>query len=171
MSGNTRQQLKFKYLQEGHGRINHWVNQANARGLTLKYENTPLLVFHVFSLFTTRQNCRAFWLLCLVYRLRKLTTVAFIVFKWLERSEPNRTTLYDPINTSKSVHPWTSAEIFPGWGQRRNIAYTFQVADDAMQVDVHKTLYPSTPLVFAGWTSVLNLLSEMFFTLRLSEML
>jgi len=28
-----------------------------------------------------------------------------------------------------------------GW-QRRNFAYPFQVADDAMQMDVHKTLYP-----------------------------
>jgi len=27
-------------------------------------------------------------------------------------------------------------------GQRRNFAYPLQVADDAMQMDVHKTLYP-----------------------------
>jgi len=50
------------------GRISHWGNRANALGLTLEYQNTPLLVFHVFRLFTTRQNCRAFWLLRLVYR-------------------------------------------------------------------------------------------------------
>ena len=37
---------------------------------------------------------------------------------------------------------WASAEIFPGWRQRRNFAYSLQVADDAMQMDVHKTLYP-----------------------------
>jgi len=35
--------------------------------------------------------------------------------------------------------PWTSAEIFP-WGEHRCFAYTFHVADDAMQMDVHKTL-------------------------------
>jgi len=38
-------------------------------------------------------------------------------------------------------------------------------------IDVHKTLYPFYPLVYTGWTSILNLLSEMFSTLRLSEML
>jgi len=27
-------------------------------------------------------------------------------------------------------------------GQRRHFAYTFQVADDTMQTDVHKALYP-----------------------------
>jgi len=37
---------------------------------------------------------------------------------------------------------WASAEIFPGGGQRRNFAHPFQVANDAMQMDVHKTLYP-----------------------------
>jgi len=29
-------------------------------------------------------------------------------------------------------------------GQRQRFAYTFQVADDTMQIDVYKTLYPST---------------------------
>jgi len=42
------------------GRINHWANRANARGLALERQNTYLLFFHVFGLFTTRQNCRAF---------------------------------------------------------------------------------------------------------------
>jgi len=45
------------------GRIIRWPNWINARGLALRYQNTPLLVFHVFRLFTTRQNYRAFWLL------------------------------------------------------------------------------------------------------------
>jgi len=35
-------------------------------------------------------------------------------------------------------------------GQRRNFAYPSQVADDAMQMDVHKTLYPFYP-VSLGW--------------------
>jgi len=30
------------------------------------------------------------------------------------RIEPNSTTLYNPRIRSKSVHPWASAEIFPG---------------------------------------------------------
>jgi len=59
------------------------------------------------------QNCRAFLLLRLVYRLRKLTTFALIVFEWLKRIEPNSTTFYEPRIRSKSVHPWVSAEIFP----------------------------------------------------------
>jgi len=51
------------------GRINHWANWANARGLALECQNTPLLIFHVFRLFTTRQNCRAFRLLRLVQHI------------------------------------------------------------------------------------------------------
>jgi len=34
-----------------------------------------------------------------------------------------------------------SAEFFPR-GQRRHFAYHFQVADDAMQMDIHKAQYP-----------------------------
>jgi len=79
--------------------------------------------------------------------------------------EPNSNRLYDPRMRLKSVHPWASAEIFPG-KKRRNFAYPLQVADDTMQMDVHTTLYLSTPLVCAGRTSILNLLSEMFSALR-----
>jgi len=35
---------------------------------------------------------------------------------------------------------------FSRGGQRRNFAYPFQVADDAMQINVHKTLYPLCPI-------------------------
>ena len=130
---------------------------------------SPLMVFHVFKLFTTRQNCRAFWLLRLEYTLRKLTTFAFKVLSDsdLKSIEQNSTTLYDPrseISASMGVH-----RIFSRVGQHRNFAYPFQVADDAMQMHVHKTL--STPLVCVDWTSILNLLSGMFFTLRLLETL
>jgi len=31
---------------------------------------------------------------------------------------------------------------FPGGGQSRYFAYLFQVPDDAMQMDIHKTFYP-----------------------------
>ena len=73
---NVRTTLQPAYHQ---GRINHWANRANARGFALlgashsHNQNTPLLVFHVFRLFTMRRNCRAFLLLCLLYTLRKLT--------------------------------------------------------------------------------------------------
>jgi len=36
--------------------------------------------------------------------------------------------------------PWGSAESFPE-GQRGHFAYLFQVADDEMQMDIHKTLF------------------------------
>jgi len=65
----------------------------------------------------------------------------------------------------KTVQPWASAEIFPR-GQRRNFAYLFKVANDAMQMDVHKTLY-SYHAISLCWLN-LNLLSELFSTLRLS---
>jgi len=47
---------------------------------------------------------------------------------------------------------------FSRWGQGRNFGYPLQVADDAMQPDVHKTLYPfySTRLCW------LNLNSQSF---------
>jgi len=64
--------------------------------------------------------------------------LAFIVIEQLKRIELNSTTLYDPKN---SVHPWASAEIFQG-RKRRNFAYPFQVADDAVQMDVNKMLLP-----------------------------
>jgi len=37
---------------------------------------------------------------------------------------------------------WASADVFPGGEQRRHFAHPFQVVDDVIQMDVHKTLYP-----------------------------
>jgi len=54
---------------------------------------------------------------------------------------------------------WTSVEIFPGWRQRRNFAHPLQVADDAMQMEVHKTLYPFYPISLCGLNLNLNRLS------------
>ena len=115
-----------------------------------------LLVFHVFRLFSTRQNFRAFRLLRLIYRLRTLTTLEFIVFEWLQRVEPNSTTLYDrriEICASMGV-----LRFFSRGGQHRNFAYPFQVADDAMQMDVYKTLCTFYPISLC-W---LNLNSQSF---------
>ena len=114
------------------GRNNHWANRANVRGLALGYQNAPLLVFHIFRLSITRQNCRAFWLLRLVYRSGKLVTLAFIIFEWLKRIETNSTALYDPRIRSKSVHPVDVRRTFSRVGQRPNFADPLQVADDAM---------------------------------------
>ena len=161
----------------GQGRINHWANRANTWGLALLGAlrlnvKTPLYCFLCFYAVHHSSNMQSFLITAysIYCRLRKLTTLAFIVFEWLTRIEPNSTTLNDPRIRSKSVHPLASAEVFPGW-QRHNFAHGFQVADDAMKMDVHKTLFPFYPLVCAGWTSILNLLSQMFSTLRLSEML
>ena len=57
--------------------------------------------------------------------------------------------------SSVITHPWASAEIFPR-GQRRNFACPFQVADNAMQIDVQKTLYPFFPIGVCWLTSILN---------------
>jgi len=51
--------FRVKSLCYRQGRINHWTNRANAWDLALEYQNTPLLDFHVFRLFTTPQNCGA----------------------------------------------------------------------------------------------------------------
>jgi len=45
------------------------------------------------------------------------------------------------LKWTQAPFPLASAEIFPV-GQRRHFAYSFQVADDAMQMDVHKAFYP-----------------------------
>jgi len=124
------------------GQINHWANRANARGLALGYQNAPWLFFHIFRLFITHQNCRAFWLLRSVYRSGKLVTLTFIIFEWLKRIEPNSTTLYDPRIRSKSVHPVDVRRNFSRVRQRPNFAYPLQVPEDATQMDVHRMLYP-----------------------------
>jgi len=63
---------------------------------------------------------------------------------------------------SVRVHPRAATEIFPG-GQRRNFASPFQVANDAMPVDVHKTLHPFCTISLYWLTSILNLLSVSVF--------
>ena len=68
------------------------------------------------------------------------------------------------------MQPWASADIFPEGAQRRKFAYTFQFADDATQMEVHKTLYPFY-LISLYWLNLNSQsLSEMFSTFRLPEM-
>ena len=56
------------------------------------------------------------------------------------------------------MHPLASAEIFSGQGQRCKFAYPSQVDDNAMQMDVHKTIYTFYPISLC-W---LNLNSQSF---------
>jgi len=48
------------------------------------------------------------------------------------------------VDPNQCIHG-RSQKFFHG-GQRRNFAYLFQVADDAMQINAHKTLYPFYPI-------------------------
>ena len=50
-------------------------------------------------------------------------------------------------------------KLFESGGQRRNFAYPFQIADDAMQMDVHKRFTLSTHYCSLYW---LNLNSQSF---------
>jgi len=111
-------------------------------------------------------NCRPFWLLRLVYRSRKLPTLAFIVSKCLKRIDLNSTTLYDPrIRISASMGVRKNFSV--GW-QRGNFAYPFRLLTIQCKRTYTKRFVVSTQLVCAGWASILNFLSEMFSTLWLS---
>jgi len=106
---------------------------------------------------------------CVWNMLWKLTTLAFKVLSDLKRIEPNSTTLYDrriEICASMGV-----LRFFSRGGQHRNFAYPFQVADDAVQMDVHKTLCPFYPISLRWLNLNSQSLSEMFSTLRLLEII
>jgi len=45
-------------------------------------------------------------------------------------------------------------KFFQGCGQRRNFAYPFQVTNGAMQMDVHKTIYPIYPISLWCWLNL-----------------
>jgi len=132
--------------------INHWANRANARGLALlgssRLDIKKLLYwFFLFLGCSPRVKIVELFYHC-VWHIRsgKLVTLAFIVFEWLKKFEPNSTALYDPKIRSKSLHPVDVSRNFSRVGQRPNFAYPLQVTDDAMQMDVHKTLYPFYPI-------------------------
>jgi len=84
--------------------------------------------------------------------------LAVIAFEWLKRIESNSHALWPARISSKSVHPWASAETFSGGGNVALSLIPFQVADDVMQMDVHKTLYCFYPTSLC-W---LNLNSQSF---------
>jgi len=59
---------------------------------------------------------------------------------------------------------------FSRFWQRRYFAYPFQVANDAMRMNVHKTLYPLYPISLFWLNFNSQFLSGIFSTLWLSEM-
>jgi len=67
--------------------------------------------------------------------------------------------------------PWTSAEIFPGWGNVQTLLILNRLLTMPWKWTFTKRFTLSTTLVCAGWTSILNRLSEKGSTIRLSEML
>jgi len=135
------------------GRAGSTIGQTGQMPGASRLNIKTLLVLHIFGLFTTRQNCRAFSLLRLVYRVSKLTPLVFIDFELLQRIEPNNTSRYDPrIDRNQCIQ-----KFFKG-RQRQNFAHPFQVPDDAMQLDVHKTFYLFSPII----RCCLNLNSQSF---------
>ena len=119
--------------------------------------------FSCFKLFSMRQNCRAFWLLPLVYRLRKLRTLPFIVFEWLEK---NWTTQHH------TLWPNNKIEISASMGVRRNLSREGNIVKFLLSFyrlltmqwkwTFTKRWTLSSPLVCAGWTSILNLCLKCF---------
>jgi len=99
-------------------RINHWgtgqmLGASRFWGPGACLSKHSFADFSCFKLFSMRQNCRAFWLLPLVYRLRKLRTLPFIVFEWLEK---NWTTQHH------TLWPNNKIEISASMGVRRNLS-------------------------------------------------
>jgi len=48
------------------------------------------------------------------------------------------------------VQPCASAQVLPGGGVNVENSYSFQVADDAMEMYLHKTLYRFYPMMDFG---------------------
>ena len=46
------------------------------------------------------------------------------------------------LNLQYELSPWASAEIFPGGGNVDISRILFEIANDVMQMDLHKMLYP-----------------------------
>ena len=119
---------------------------------------TLLYWFFIFLGCWPRVKIVEFFEYCVWYigQGNKLITLAFIVFEWLKRIEPNSTALYHPKIRSKSVHPWTSAEIFPGWGNVRIFLILHRLLTMPCKWTFTKRFTLSTTLVCAGWTSILD---------------
>ena len=129
-----------------------------------------LLILHVFRLFTTRQNSKACCLLRFICRLGnwQLWHLSFLSdVKELRQTVPHFAIREFYQNQCIRGRP----QKFSKEGKRRYFAYSFQVAADAMQIDVCKTLYHFYSISLC-W---LNLLSyfcyEMFSTQRQSRII
>jgi len=110
-------------------------------------------------------------LLCLVNSLRKLRNLAFIIFELLRRIEPNSTTLYDQRMRSKSMYPWASAEIFPRRANVEILLILFRLLTMQCVNGRSQNALPLLPHWSVLVESQFNLSSQMFSTLRLSEIL
>ena len=98
-------------------------------------------------------------------RLRKLTTLAFIVSEWLKTIEPNSTRfMAQELDRNQCVHG-RQQKFFLG-GNVTILLSHFRLLTMQCKQTFTKRFTLSTPLVCAGWTSILNLLSEMFSALQ-----
>jgi len=68
------------------------------------------------------------------------------------------------------MYHWRPQKIFHGVNVE-NLVILFRLLTMKCKWTFTKSFTPSSPLVYVGWTSFLNLLSEIFSTLRLWEML
>jgi len=76
-----------------------------------------------------------------------------------------------PCLLTYGFETWAAADIFPGGGNVEILLVLFRLLTMQCKWTFTKRITLSSPLVCAGCTSVLNLLSELFSTLRLSEIL
>jgi len=67
--------------------------------------------------------------------------------------------------------PWTSAEIFPGWGNVQILLILYRFLRMQRKWTFIECFTLSIPWVCAGWTSIVSRLSETFSALGLVEML
>jgi len=77
----------------------------------------------------------------------------------------------DDTDTESAQATWASSEIFPGGGNVENLLIIFRLLTMQCKLTFTKCITLSTPLVYAGCTSILHLLSKVLSTLRLSKIL
>ena len=88
-------------------------------------------------------------------------------FCW--RTFLHKTKFHKTKHKTKISQTWASAGIFPGGENVENLLMLFRLLTMQCKSTFTKRIALSNPLVCAGCTSILNLLSKMFSTLRLSE--
>jgi len=56
--------------------------------------------------------------------------------------EPQKVLMTGVRTVGLPVHHGRPQKFFQGGGKRQHFAHLFQIADDAMPIDIHKTLFP-----------------------------